>query len=111
MSDSDFPSDYSVQLWAEYVRQGTPIEEVPEHLRAQVERRLGRVRESGPPVVAQAASKAQQGEPWWRGTWGVVVAVLLPLVLVGLLLWWLSRLPQQAGGGGFVEGFGRLKAG
>jgi hypothetical protein len=41
----------------------------------------------------------------------VVLAVLLPLLLVGLLLWWLSRLPERAGGGGFVEGFGKLKAG
>jgi hypothetical protein len=111
MSTAGFPLDDPVDSWVLHVQQGFSIETVPEEYRAQVERRLGRLRESGLPVVAQAAPKAQQGEPWWRGTWGVVVAVLLPLLLVGLLLWWLSRLPQQAGGGGFVEGFGKLKVG
>jgi hypothetical protein len=111
MSASAFSLDDPVDYWVLHVRQGFPMETVPEEYRAQVERRLGRVRESGPSVVAQAASKAQQGEPWWRGAWGVVLAVLLPLLLVGLLLWWLSRLPERAGGGGFVEGFGKLKAG
>jgi hypothetical protein len=112
MSTAAFPLDDPVEYWVLQVQQGFSIETVPEEFRAQVERRLNRVRESGVPVVARAAPQpVEKSEPWWHGTLGTVLAIVLPPLLVALLLWWLSRRAGGGAGGGFVEGFGKLKAG
>jgi len=110
-SATQFDSDLTVAYWAEQVRLGIDIVNVPEQFRARVEQRLGKVADqtsvtSAPPV----AETVRQSEPWWRGSWGVLVAMLLPFVAMGVLIWWLSRIPQSSGGAGFVEGFGKLKA-
>ena len=107
---TQFDSD-PVEYWAQQVLLGMDILLVPEKFRARVERRLGKVADqtsvaSAPPVV----ETVRQSEPWWRGSWGVLVAMLLPFVAMGVLIWWLSRIPQSSGGAGFVEGFGKLKA-
>jgi hypothetical protein len=100
----------SVEYWVQQVLYaGVPFEQVPPDLRAEVERALGR-NAPGVPVARQAQSGASAGrEPFWQTTLGLVVALLLPFALLALLIWWLARLPQRAGGAGFVEGFGKLK--
>ena len=99
-----------IQAWVDHVRQGFSLETVPEEYRAQVEHRLRQSENRAVPRVPGAKPQpASAREPWWRGTWGILVAMLLPFVALALLIWLLARVPQRAGGTGFVEGFGKLK--
>jgi len=118
MGSSSFWSE-SLDYWVNQVQLGVPLQHVPKSLRARVARRLG-LAGNLPAEDSPEAPEGQQGglmraveQParaaWRRGTAGLVLAMVLPFIGLAVLLWFVGRLPERAGGAGFVEGLGKVK--